>query len=65
MKTSYQVDYFFKGEFIKIISKSDDGWWTGEKNGVKGHFPSMLVAGLNEEVHEEEEEEAEASEGAF
>jgi len=29
-----------------LINKSDDGWWVGEKDGVVGHFPSMLVEEL-------------------
>ncbi len=28
------------------MSKSEDGWWTGEKDGIIGHFPSMLVKEL-------------------
>jgi hypothetical protein len=28
------------------LSKSEDGWWTGEKDGIIGHFPSMLVEEL-------------------
>jgi hypothetical protein len=46
------------GDHIRIISKSDDGWWVGEKDGVSGHFPSMLVH-HNDEEEEEEEESAE------
>ena len=34
---------------MKLLSKSDDGWWTAEKDGVVGHFPSMLVEELSED----------------
>lgn len=44
---------------IRILDRSEDGWWTGEKDGVRGHFPSMLVAELGEEDGDEEEEEEE------
>lgn len=56
-----------KGDHIRIIDRSEDGWWTGELNGVTGHFPSMLVAELDEggEEEDEEEEEDEPEDGAF
>ncbi|KAI1278765.1 F-BAR and double SH3 domains protein 2 [Halotydeus destructor] len=66
--TSGEEISFAEGELIKIVERSEDGWWTGEKdNGVRGHFPSMLVGELDgheeeEEVSEEEEEEAEVDE---
>ncbi len=37
------------GDILKLLSKSDDGWWTAEKDGVVGHFPSMLVEELSED----------------
>jgi hypothetical protein len=29
-----------EGDLIEIVSKGDDGWWTGVLNGAKGTFPS-------------------------
>ena len=54
---------FETGELIRIVDdSSDDGWWTGEsKNGKVGHFPSMLVIGLDDDQDEEEDEEDEES----
>ena len=40
---------FISGDILKLLSKSDDGWWTAEKDGVVGHFPSMLVEELSED----------------
>ena len=50
------------GELIRILDRSEDGWWTGEKDGIRGHFPSMLVAELGEEEEDEDEEEDEEEE---
>lgn len=53
------------GDMIRILDRSEDGWWTGEKDGVRGHFPSMLVAELGEGEDEDEDEEEEEERGAF
>lgn len=39
---------------MKIIDKSEDGWWLAELDGVVGHFPSMLVEDLDEDEYEQE-----------
>ena len=53
------------GDLIRIVDRSEDGWWTGEKDGVRGHFPSMLVEELADGEEEEEEEEEAEEEAAF
>lgn len=45
-----------------MTEMGDDGWYTGEINGKIGHFPSMLVHGLDEDVDHEEEAEEEDEE---
>ncbi len=42
------MNCYISGDIFKLISKSDDGWWTGDKDGSIGHFPSMLVEELAE-----------------
>ena len=61
------TDLLVTGDMIRILDRSEDGWWTGEKDGVRGHFPSMLVAELGEDEEEEDEDEEEEVEegGAF
>lgn len=62
---------FNEGDLIRIIERSEDGWWTGEKDGITGHFPSMLVAEMDDGEEEEDEDEGgedldeEVEEGAF
>lgn len=34
---------FEAGELIKITQASNGGWWEGEKDGVRGWFPSTYV----------------------
>lgn len=34
---------FEAGELIKITQALEGGWWEGEKDGVKGWFPSTYV----------------------
>ncbi|KAI2658810.1 Growth arrest-specific protein 7 [Labeo rohita] len=34
---------FEAGELIRITQALDGGWWEGEKDGVKGWFPSTYV----------------------
>lgn len=59
--TNQEEISFSEGDLIRIIERSEDGWWTGEKDGVIGHFPSMLVSELDED-HEGEDEEDEGEE---
>ncbi|XP_054163435.1 protein nervous wreck-like [Oppia nitens] len=47
--TSEEEMSFSEGDILKLLSKSEDGWWTAEKDGIIGHFPSMLVEELNED----------------
>lgn len=51
--TSAEEISFGEGDMIRVIERSDDGWWTGEKDGIRGHFPSMVVEDL--EGHEDDE----------
>jgi len=37
---------FTAGDHIIVISKGDDGWWTGEKDGQQGVFPSNFTEPL-------------------
>ena len=30
---------FKKGDLVKVLKRSQSGWWTGEVNGLKGKFP--------------------------
>ncbi|RWS17284.1 SH3 domain containing protein 5-like protein [Dinothrombium tinctorium] len=66
--TSDEEISFQTGDLIKILERSDDGWWLGEKDGIIGHFPSMLVHELteaeNEEAAFEESESAESGNGS-
>uniref|UniRef100_T1K9U1 SH3 domain-containing protein n=1 Tax=Tetranychus urticae TaxID=32264 RepID=T1K9U1_TETUR len=57
--TSEEEISFKEGDIFIVIEKSEDGWWLGEKDGVKGHFPSMLVIDADEYEEEEEDEEDE------
>lgn len=41
------------GEVFKVLERSDDGWWLGEKDGIIGHFPSMLVVDEDHETSEQ------------
>ncbi|MBN3310793.1 GAS7 protein, partial [Amia calva] len=34
---------FEAGEIIKVVQVLDGGWWEGEKDGVRGWFPSSYV----------------------
>jgi hypothetical protein len=34
---------FRKGDYVKVISKDQPDWWTGEINGMVGTFPSHCV----------------------
>lgn len=34
---------FNEGDLIVVIGKNADGWWEGEKNGVRGVFPGNYV----------------------
>lgn len=34
---------FKQGDLLNIHSKEENGWWFGELNGQKGHFPSTYV----------------------
>lgn len=34
---------FKEGDLLNIYTKEENGWWFGELNGVKGHFPSTYV----------------------
>lgn len=59
--TSAEEISFSEGEVFKVLEKSDDGWWTGEKDGVVGHFPSMVVEELDgddDQAFEGSEEES-------
>ncbi|CAG2184295.1 unnamed protein product, partial [Oppiella nova] len=47
--TSEEEMSFSEGDILKLLNKSDDGWWTAEKDGVVGHFPSMLVEELSDD----------------
>ncbi|CAG2100177.1 unnamed protein product [Medioppia subpectinata] len=47
--TSEEEMSFSEGDILKLLNKSDDGWWTAEKDGVVGHFPSMLVQELSDD----------------
>lgn len=47
--TSHEEITFSEGDVFRVIEKSDDGWWTGEKDGVVGHFPSMVVEELGDD----------------
>lgn len=33
----------FSGDVINIHEKQDDGWWSGDLNGIYGIFPSSYV----------------------
>ncbi|XP_052004516.1 nostrin isoform X2 [Xyrauchen texanus] len=35
-----------KGDILDIFQKEDTGWWFGELNGQRGHFPSTYVEEL-------------------
>uniref|UniRef100_A0A914CNW7 SH3 domain-containing protein n=1 Tax=Acrobeloides nanus TaxID=290746 RepID=A0A914CNW7_9BILA len=37
-----------KGDFVKILEKSPDGWWRGEANGHSGWFPSSYVEEISD-----------------
>ncbi|XP_074599300.1 FCH and double SH3 domains nervous wreck isoform X2 [Brevipalpus obovatus] len=56
--TSGEEISFKEGDLLKIIEKSEDGWWLAELHGVVGHFPSMLVEDIDEAEYEEEIEES-------
>ncbi|CAM9305183.1 unnamed protein product, partial [Ectocarpus sp. 8 AP-2014] len=32
-----------EGEVLTVVSQDQSGWWTGEKGGRKGLFPSNYV----------------------
>ncbi|RWS22956.1 FCH and double SH3 domains protein 2-like protein, partial [Leptotrombidium deliense] len=61
--TSDEEISFQDGDLIRIIERSEDGWWLGEKDGVTGHFPSMLVHELDEVEPEGVPFEAESDSG--
>jgi Variant SH3 domain len=33
------------GDVITVVSKSEDGWWTGTLNGASGTFPANHIEG--------------------
>ncbi|XP_076859059.1 nostrin [Brachyhypopomus gauderio] len=35
-----------EGDLLDILQKDEDGWWYGELNGKRGHFPSTYVEEL-------------------
>lgn len=34
---------FNENDIIRLVQETDDGWWTGERNGQKGLFPANYV----------------------
>lgn len=34
---------FEAGEEITVLKKQENGWWEGERNGMKGWFPAAYV----------------------
>ncbi|KAK7939197.1 hypothetical protein WMY93_002523 [Mugilogobius chulae] len=40
---------FKQGDVLNIYTKEDSGWWFGELNGHKGHFPSTYVEEVSAE----------------
>ncbi|XP_022535740.2 nostrin isoform X1 [Astyanax mexicanus] len=35
-----------EGDLLNILQKDDSGWWFGELNGERGHFPSTYIEEL-------------------
>ncbi|XP_020784608.2 nostrin [Boleophthalmus pectinirostris] len=40
---------FKEGDVLNIFTKAENGWWFGELNGHKGHFPCTYVVEVCEE----------------
>jgi hypothetical protein len=42
---------FKKGDYVKLVSKGQSEWWTGEINGITGTFPSNCVGDMPKRQH--------------
>lgn len=40
------VSVCYTGDLLNIYTKEENGWWFGELDGKKGHFPSTYVEEL-------------------
>ncbi|KAJ1921760.1 hypothetical protein H4219_000493 [Mycoemilia scoparia] len=40
---------FKKGDYIKVLTRLDSGWWDGLLHNSRGWFPSNYVTGVNDE----------------